>query len=227
MNELDVREVPRYTIAEAARYLKLAPATLRSWVKGRPYPRRGGPGYFEPLIQPPHPHEPRLSFSNLIEAHVLRALRVEHDVAMRKVREALRESQSKLGIDRLLLRRELTTSGGELFLEIYGDLLSLSKSGQYALKKVLESHLSRVEYDLSDWAARLYPFAHQESEARVIAIDPYLAFGRPIVARRGISTAAIIDRIDAGEQPDEVAKDYDLRIDEIDEALVYEHRLAA
>jgi hypothetical protein len=30
---------PAYTIAEAARYLKLAPATLRSWFIGRSYPK--------------------------------------------------------------------------------------------------------------------------------------------------------------------------------------------
>ena len=28
----DLRDSPAYTLAEAARYLKLAPATLRSWM---------------------------------------------------------------------------------------------------------------------------------------------------------------------------------------------------
>lgn len=32
MNKSDIRDQPAYTLAEAARYLKLAPATLRSWV---------------------------------------------------------------------------------------------------------------------------------------------------------------------------------------------------
>ena len=43
-------DTPAYTITEAARYLRLAPATLRSWFIGRSYPKRDGPGYFEPLI---------------------------------------------------------------------------------------------------------------------------------------------------------------------------------
>lgn len=37
MAKTDIRDQPAYTVAEAARYLKLAPATLRSWVAGCPY----------------------------------------------------------------------------------------------------------------------------------------------------------------------------------------------
>ena len=67
----DLRSEPAYTIAEAARYLKVASATLRSWVIGRPYPRTDGVGHFLPLIHPPSRNPPLLSFANLIEAHVV------------------------------------------------------------------------------------------------------------------------------------------------------------
>ena len=42
----DLRNQPAYTLAEATRYLKLPAATLRSWVAGRPYPKRKGMGRF-------------------------------------------------------------------------------------------------------------------------------------------------------------------------------------
>ncbi len=42
------RDVPRYTIAQAARYVGLSPATLRSWVRGRSYPKGGEPARAEP-----------------------------------------------------------------------------------------------------------------------------------------------------------------------------------
>jgi hypothetical protein len=48
-------EQPAYGLAEAARYLKLPVATLRSWVVGRSYPTTGGGGRFHPLIHPPAP----------------------------------------------------------------------------------------------------------------------------------------------------------------------------
>ena len=41
-------------------------------------------------------------------------------------------------------------------------------------------------------------------------MNPHVAFGRPIIARRGISTATVIDRINAGEDADEIAADYGL-----------------
>ena len=58
--------------------------------------------------------------------------------------------------------------------------------------------------------------------AKPIAIDPQIAFGRPIVARRGVSTQAIADRIDAGETVEELASDYGLARAEIEEAVLYE-----
>jgi uncharacterized protein (DUF433 family) len=41
-----------------------------------------------------------------------------------------------------------------------------------------------------------------------------VAFGRPIVRRMGVSTAAIADRIDAGETVSALAEDYDLSREE-------------
>ena len=70
---------------------------------------------------------------------------------------------------------------------------------------------------------RLYPYwgSAQQQGGRPIAIDPKIAFGRPIVQRAGVSTAAIADRIDAGETVAAVAKDYDLSIEEIEQAVLY------
>ena len=67
----------------------MAGTTLRSWVAGRPYPKAEGVGQFEARIHPPQAQPPLLSFWNLIEVHVLRALRSDHGVSIRAVREAL------------------------------------------------------------------------------------------------------------------------------------------
>jgi hypothetical protein len=74
----DVRNRPAYTVAEAARYLKVAPATLRSWVAGRSYPTGAGTAHSRALIRPAKNPPLMLSFWNLIEAHVLRSLRTDH-----------------------------------------------------------------------------------------------------------------------------------------------------
>ena len=49
-----------------------------------------------------------------------------------------------------------------------------------------------------------------------------IAFGRPVIARRGISTTAIRDRVNAGESEEEIAQDYGLDHTEVEEAIVYE-----
>ena len=220
----EARDVPAYPIAEAARYLRLAPTTLRSWVKGRAYPRQGGTGHFKPLIRLPNRGEPLLSFANLVEAHVLRALRADHGVSIKAVRHALDFAEKAYGIRQLLISPELRTDAGELLLDKYGELVNLSRSGQLAMRRILEAHLKRVEWGPHRFPTRLYPFVRPDfaETPKVIAIDPEIAFGRPVVLRKGISTGAIADRIDSGETVEQVAADYDLEGWEVEDAVLYE-----
>jgi uncharacterized protein (DUF433 family) len=218
------RDFAAYTLAEAARYLRLPAATLRSWVLGRQYPTSEGSGRFTPLIRPASWQPPLLSFSNLIEAHVLRSLRTEHGVPVKALRSALAYAEKSLGIDRLLLRPELCTDAGRVFLDRYGALIELTASGQFALRRLFAEHLKRVEWDSSRFPVRLYPFlsAVAPTEERPIIIDPRIAFGRPVVERKAISTATIVERVDAGESVEQIATDYDLRPAEVEQAIVYE-----
>lgn len=219
----DIRDEPAYGPSEAARYLRLPPATLRTWLVGRDYPRGDSQATFHPLIRPASKQPLLLSFYNLIEAHVLRSFRTEHGVALAELRKAIAFAQKKLGVPRLLLSHELCAHGGEVFFDRYVELINLSRSGQLALRRVFEDHLQRVEWDEWQFPVRLYPYtgALQKEPERVIAIDPQIAFGRPIVRRAGVSTAAIVDRFDAGETIDELADDYNLSRQEIEQAVLY------
>jgi uncharacterized protein (DUF433 family) len=213
-------DTPIYTISESAHYLKLATATLRSWVIGRDYPKGSGSSFFRPLIQLPDKKQRFLSFNNLIESYVLQSLRQEHGVPIKAVRNALKYAESELKIERLLLNHDLLTTAGDLFLKRYGKLINLSRSGQLALRKVFESHLRRIEWH-DRFPVRFYPYIQRDIK-KIIAIDPEIKFGRPIIMRKGISTSIIVDRIDAGESIKEIAKDYDLIVDEVEMAVIYE-----
>lgn len=221
---IEARDVPAYSVAEAAGYVKVASATLRSWVAGREYPTRNGVRHFRPLMRPADRTRRLLSFNNLVEAHVLRALRTTHGTTIPAIRKALDYAESALGIERLLLSRELCTDKRDLFLDRYGELINLSRSGQLAMRAVLEMHLSRIEWDAAAMPLRLYPFVQTEApdSSRHISIDPDVGFGRPIIRRRGISTHVIVDRIDAGESVRALAEDYGLEPSEVEEAIVYE-----
>lgn len=205
----DVKNLPAYPLAEAARYARVPRATLATWVPG--------------LIKPASAHPPTLSFLNLVEAHVLRALRMDHGVPMPAVRKALAYAERELGIRRLLLSEELSSNAGKVFLERYGQLINLSQSGQLAMESVLQSHLRRVEWDKSQLPVRLRPFVPGISDNQAaIAIDPAVQFGRPIIASHGISTAAITRRLDAGESTRDLMADYGITEDEILQAVLYE-----
>jgi uncharacterized protein (DUF433 family) len=210
--KMDLRDQPAYTPAEASRYLKLPAATLRSWVVGRPYPKASGVAHSRPRIHPPKKHPLLLTFWNLIEAHVLRSLRAEHGVSIKKVREALAYAEEAEKIDRLLLSKNLRTEAGRLFLVKYGELIDPSASGQLAMRRIFEEHLKRVDWDRWQFPVRLYPFVSGDMEQRPIAIDPNIAFGRPVVLRAGVSTGIIAERIDAGETVGDLTADYGLSI---------------
>src|SRR5262245_8516503 len=113
----DPRTQPAYPLGEAAHYLRVPAATLRAWVAGRPYPTSKGTEHSVAVIIPASSEPLTLSFWNLIEAHVLRALRTEHSVSLGDVRTALSYAEKQFGIRNLLLHEKLRASAGELFLE--------------------------------------------------------------------------------------------------------------
>jgi len=123
-----------------------------------------------------------------------------------------------------LLRPELRADAGRVFLDRYGELIELTASGQLAMRRLFDEHLKRIEWDSSRFPVRLYPFlsASAPSSERPIMIDPRIAFGRPVVASRGITTSTIAERVDAGESLNDIATDYDLAQSDIEEAVVYE-----
>jgi uncharacterized protein (DUF433 family) len=84
-------------------------------------------------------------------------------------------------------------------------------------------HSAFVERDESGLPVRLFPYyARCPPASRIVAIDPRIAFGRPVILRTGVSTRAIKGRIDSGESPAAVAADYDLTDEEVRQALLFE-----
>lgn len=128
----DIRDAPAYSFHEASRYLGIPQGTLRHWVLGRS--RR--PTESRPLIRAPSRADNKVSFNNLVEAHMLRALRAGSAVRMAAVRSAVSYAEDALGTDRLLLCDELRTAGQDIVLDRLASLTTLSLSGQLAMRRV-------------------------------------------------------------------------------------------
>lgn len=223
----DVHNTPAYPVRDAARYLHIPEGTLRSWLHGRYYPTKEGKQYFYPLIQRPDSELPQISFTNLVEAHVLRSIRKIHGVRLDKVRSALDYLDKQFQLPHPLARVEFQTDGVNLFVESIGRLVSVSEHGQLAIKAVLNNLLTRVEWNEAGIASRLFPTTRETPEAaqaepRNVAIDPRVSFGRPVVAGTGIPTIAIAERYEAGESPESIADDLGCELSQVHDAIRFE-----
>ncbi len=221
----DVWGRPAYTVADAARYVLVPPATLRSWVAGRFYPTQSeARKRFEPVIRIPEAGSSwLLSFQNLAEAHVLATLRRHYKVKLATIRNAVRYMEVRFKDIHPLINPGMRTDGAQLFLEQLGGLEGVSIEGQLAMKDVLQASLKRLDWGPEGSVLRLFPFTRLgEREAqgpRVVVIDPRISFGKPVIIGTRIPTRAIFDRWAAGDSVDDLAKDFTRPSLEIEEAI--------
>jgi uncharacterized protein (DUF433 family) len=226
MNDLyggkDPRTIPSYSIGDAARYLRIPSSTIRSWTVGYPYRVKDGSNFFSPLIDiPKRKTSILLSFTNLVEVHILRAIRQDHQIKLNKVREALDYIDEQFNIPHPLATEKFRTDGVDLFIEKYGSLINASQATQLDFKSELYTHLERIEPDDSGLAIKIYPFtrSREENNPKIVVIDPRIAFGRLVIANTGIPTSVLKERYWAGDSIDKLAYDYDCDRLTIEEAI--------
>jgi uncharacterized protein (DUF433 family) len=216
-----IHHLPAYSVADAARYLSIPAATVGTWVKGRNYNTQEGSQFSKPLILRPIGSS-LLSLTNLVEVHVLRIIRKVHGVRLDKVRCALDYLEQKLNVSHPLTTVRFKTDGVDLFVDSINRLVNASRSGELAIRSALEGLLTQVEYNLEE-AIRFYPVPN----AKVIAIDPSVSFGQPMVVGTGIPTSAIASLYNAGDEIEDIAYEYDCNIEQIKSAIQFEASLLA
>jgi uncharacterized protein (DUF433 family) len=212
-----LRRTPAYPYAEAAHYLRLPLSTLRAWFVGQ-RPR------FRPLIKPDGARGEGLSFLNLVEAHVLAAIRRGHRVPLPKIRRSLDFVANRLAIERPLASVEFQTNGVDLFIDHLGELLNVSREGQVEMQSLMRAYLERVKRDDLGAPIKLYPFTRPVDVTAIavpttVAIDPRIAFGRPVLVGTSVPTAVLADRFKAGDTLRDLADDYATSTETIEEAI--------
>ncbi len=211
----EIFELPAYSPTVAARYVGVPVQTLRYWTLGR--------GPVKGIIEPADIAPLVLSFANLLESHVLNALRTRYQLLLPKVRAAL-ETLKQLSHDEHhpLLSSKFRTDGVDLFVD-EGALLNVSRGGQFALREVVDLYLRRIEWQ-GKGLAKFYPFVANKGpeEPKMISITPTVAFGRSVIDGTGISTAVIASRFWAREEPRALATEYGRTENEILEAIRWE-----
>lgn len=222
------RRLALYNYTDAAHYLDMPVSTVRAWAVGGSYTSGKERKRFPPVLSSSNAPRPikGLSFLDLTELYVLKALRRDRKVSLEKIRSAIKYAQDKLGIDNLLLT-DIFTHSGDMFIEYYGDYVSVSKSGQIALEAVLKQYLRRVRRDSELAPVTLYPLVDGFGEDKPVSINPRVSFGKPTVFGTGTNTAIVALRHEAGETIEEIADDYSIDPQLIRGAIAYEYRAAA
>ncbi|MGH1344663.1 MAG: DUF433 domain-containing protein [Nannocystales bacterium] len=208
---------PRYRVADAARGLGIPVATVRSWVRGRSYRTRDGAQHFERILITPA--DGILSFRNLVELQVLRALRTGPEIRIGVIRRAIRFMRDTLQIESPLASGKMMHDGTDLFVNYIRSTLDAG-TGQVVIRRAIEEHLQRV-----DWAdgipRRIYPFPPDDGpqDVRAIVLDPEVRYGQPVITGTRIPLRVVTERRDAGETVAAIAKDYGRTRGEIRQAL--------
>ena len=225
---VDPRDLPVYSVGEAAHHLHLPAGTVAAWVLGKKYVTQVGVQRSKPLVEIEDRQRNLLSFRNLTELHVLSAIRRVHGVKMKVVRSAVKFLRMQFHSRHPLIEREMLTDGKDLFIHYYGSLVNISMNGQRAMREILDQFLKRIDWE-HNVPVRLYPLAGREVDdaARPVLIDPRIKFGKPCLAGTRISTSVIAERHKAGDSVEELAEDYGCSPAEITAGLRYERVVAA
>jgi|SRR5947209_5183429 len=214
----EIMETPIYGLTEAAQYLRVPVNTLRYWAQGS--------GSIPPLIH--LPERARLSFANLLEAHMLSSMRKIYKIRVPRVRKALVNLAKYVEHKHPLIEEAFETDRRDLFIERLGKKVNLYKDEQILIPGIMELYLERIERDARG-KFTLYPFVvaqPKQNEPRLILINPAVGFGKPVIAGTGISTAVIASRFNARESIDDLASEYGVTPKQIEEAIRWEQRNA-
>ncbi|HEU5156179.1 MAG TPA: DUF433 domain-containing protein [Streptosporangiaceae bacterium] len=211
---------PLYRKAEAARIIAVPSTTFRNWAVGYAFKRLDGSEVVsQPIVttvQPATPQGLSVPFIGLAEAYIVAAFK-QAGVPMRRIRPAVLWLQEHIGLEQALASERLKTDGAEVLWD-YGhqsgdeadrqmvEGLVVVRSGQQVFRPVVSNYLQRVTYE-NGWTRVIELPTYQDVS---VVVDPWLNGGQPTLAARGVRVADIVDRLAAGEDPVDVADDYDI-----------------
>lgn len=231
-------ELPLYTVADAARIVSVPPSTLAAWAKGyvRHFADRaavtGDP--VVTCLPGRRRADPCVPFVGLAEALVLAAVR-RSKVPLQRIRPALAHLQREIGIEHALASSRLYTDGAELLFD-YGEshpdaaestglkTLVVVRSGQHVFTEVVQDYLRRIAYGPDGYASLIRVPAYGHAE---VVADPARSFGAPIFERGGARVDDVLQRFWTGESLDELATEFGVPVDQLEDVLRVASRRAA
>ena len=224
-----LREVPLYSLTDAARFTGARPVDVRRWVEGYTYRNSVQPPVSEPARRVSS-GSLYLTFHHLIEVWAINRMRrpsAGKGIPLQRIRKAAASAREIFENDFPLADERLRWDGAAIFYQalgseaIEGGLVELSRRArQLTWSKFIEDGLRRIEYQ-DRLAVRLWPLG----QTRFIVLDPSLNDGWPTVTRgnklSGIPAEAVAEMVNAGDSIEGVATAYRLTSAAVGDAVAF------
>ena len=157
---------------------------------------------------------------------MLLAIRQGYGIPLKRLRDAMEYLREQGGDLLFLAHQNFRHDRQHLYVMKDSFLLSLSERGQQVNRHVITEGLKQIVHGEDGYADQFYPLLRGH-EQKSIMLAPAVGFGRPVLARRGIAAQAIARRFEAGEHLADLATDYDVTTEEIEDAIRWTTRHAA
>jgi len=221
---LTLLERETYSEADAADLLGVPLRTLHRWLEGTEHRGRFHP----PVLRPEPSGSHTLTWGEFIEATLLCQYRRGLKVKLDEIRAFIMLLRERNGIPYPLAHHKPWVGEGcRLLLEMQmkADLpdelwLVAATSGQVVLLPPANSFVQRIEWDHGGSDKVAVAWRPHVDEASPVRCSPTHRFGRPAI--KGISTAAIVEHLEGGEDETEIAEQFNLDVDDIRWASSYE-----
>lgn len=195
---------PLLTPRETARHLQIPESTIYYWLSEQ---AAGAPLVHQ--VTPEKRGWASVPFVAVIEAYVLRTLRVDHRLKKSTIRDAAAAIRRAFDTPYGLATKRIATDGIDIFIEHAGQELARAFDGQAPIREMIESDLKFIAWDADDGTPNRLRL-RQYSDVAPVIIDPRFAWGAPVIEANRVPVDAVVDLWRAGESIQTVADEYGL-----------------
>lgn len=220
----DLRDVPTYTIPEAAGYLAVPQRTMQYWFSKRVGMLEASGSYFGDIAL--------LSFIDLAEAYVLEVLRSVYEFNLATLRNIVVNAKKETNLEHPLIEADLRVLFKKIILAkpAHGgrprQMIDLGKVQQLVIPELVDLLGQRILVDRKRIPYRIYPWRllSTERESRPVSMSPDVLSGRLVVTGTRVPVRVLLGQKLSGKSPGQIATDYHLSLEIVQKALAHIER---